>query len=315
MNSGIIVKQIEEMEQFGIRSVTVAAGVFDGVHRGHLQVLRAMLRISAQTDSVPCVLTFSPHPRSVLPGKTTPAMILPEEEKYRLLFAAGAKAIVVQEFTREFAALAPEDFLRKMLQSGNITMKGLTVGNSWRFGAGASGTCETIMKFAGKETLQFIPVPELMLEGRVVSSSGIRNAISSGAIDTARKMLGRRPALFGKVVHGLGLAGKVLGFPTANIQLANGIFPAYGVYAVYILVNGTVYPAVANAGVAPTVREEDDPKPKLEVHIPGFSGDLYDTEVKVELVRKIRPEQKFNGLDELKKQMAADLKLAMTFLI
>ena len=310
MEKNIITKHIAELEKYGIRLVAVAAGVFDGVHRGHLQVLRAMLRLAAVTGATPCVLTFSPHPRSVLAGKQAPKLILPKEEKYRLLFEAGAKAVVELEFTKEFAALSPEDFLHQCLHAGNVRMAGLCVGNAWRFGAGAEGSCETIAKMAEKEKFLFTPVPELMLDDRIVSSTRIRHAISIGAVDAARKLLGRRPAVFGEVVHGMGLAGPVLGFPTANVDVSAGLIPAYGVYAVYILVDGVAYPAVANVGVAPTVRKEENPKPKFEVHIPVFSGDLYGKYVKVELVRHIRPEKKFESLDALKAQMAEDLKKA-----
>ena len=307
MDKMIITKHIAELEKYGIRSVAVAAGVFDGVHRGHLQVLRAMLRMSETTGAVPCVLTFSPHPRSVLAGKQAPELLLPKEEKYRLLFEAGAQGIVEQEFTKEFAALAPEAFLHQFLHAGNVRIQGLCVGNTWRFGAGAAGSCETIAKMAQKENFLFTPVPELMLNDRVVSSTRIRHAISIGAVDAARKMLGRRPAVYGNIVHGMGLAGPVLGFPTANVEVSAGLIPAYGVYAVYILVDGVAYPGAANVGVAPTIRKEDDPKPKFEVHILNFSGDLYGKNVKVELVRHIRPEKKFHSVDELKAQMAEDL--------
>ena len=308
MKNLIITKQIADLESCGIYSVSVAAGVFDGVHRGHLQVLRAMLKTAEITSSVPCVLTFSPHPRSVLPGKHPPKLILPKEEKYRLLQEAGAEAIVELEFTREFAALSPKAFLEQCLHAGNVSMKGLAVGNAWRFGAGAAGSCADIAGMAKQEHFLFTPVPELMLDNRVVSSTRIRHAISIGAVDAARKMLGRRPAVFGTVVHGMGLAAPVLGFPTANVAVSAGLIPAFGVYAVYLLVDGVVYPGAANVGVAPTIRKEDAPEPKFEVHIPGFSGDLYGKNVKVELVRHIRPEQKFNSIDALKAQMTEDLK-------
>ena len=315
MKKNLITKHIAELEKYGINSVAVAAGVFDGVHRGHLQVLRAMLKLAESTGATPCVLTFSPHPRSVLAGKQAPKLILPKEEKYNLLFEAGAEVIVEQEFTREFAALAPEEFLKQCLHAGNVRMRGLSVGNTWRFGAGAAGSCETISNMAQKEDFIFTPVPELMLDGRVVSSTRIRHAISIGAVDAARRMLGRRPAVYGEIVHGLGLAGPALGFPTANVDISAGLIPAYGVYAVYMIVDGAVYPGVANVGVAPTVRKEDNPKPKFEVHLPDFSGDLYGKTVKVELVRHIRPEKKFGSFDELKAQMAVDLQIAKECLV
>ena len=308
MKRQIITSNIASLEKYGIKSVSVAAGVFDGVHRGHLQVLRAMLRLSAVTGATPCVLTFSPHPRSVITGKHAPKLLLPKEEKYRLLFEAGAEAIVEQNFTKEFAALAPEDFLHQCLHAGNVRMKGLSVGSSWRFGAGAAGSCETIAAMAEKENFHFIPVPELMLDDRVVSSTRIRHAVSIGAVDAARKMLGRRPSVYGTVVHGMGLAGSVLGFPTANIDVSAGLIPAFGVYAVYIIIGDVVYPGAANVGIAPTVRNELKPKPKFEVHILGFSGDLYGKTVKVELVRHIRQEIKFASLDELRSQMSLDLE-------
>lgn len=315
MKREIITKHIAELEKYGIRSVAVAAGVFDGVHRGHLQVLRAMLRQATVTGATPCVLTFSPHPRSVLAGKQAPKLLLPKDEKYHLLFEAGAEAVVELEFTKEFASLAPEEFLRQCLHAGNVRMAGLCVGNAWRFGAKAAGSCETIAKMAEQESFLFTPVPELLLDDRVVSSTRIRHAISVGAVDTARKLLGRRPAVYGEIVHGMGLAGPVLGFPTANVDISAGVIPAYGVYAVYIIVDGIVYPAVANVGVAPTIRKEDAPKPKFEVHIPNFSGDLYGKQVKAELVSHIRPEKKFNSIDELKLQMAEDLKKAEQLLV
>ena len=308
MNRFTVVKHIAELEKYGIRSAAVAAGVFDGVHLGHQQVLRAMLQIADLTGSAPVVLTFSPHPRSVLSGKKAPVLLLPKEEKYRLLHDAGAEAVVELNFTKEFAALSPECFLRQCLHSGNVAMKGLAVGSGWRFGAGAAGSCSDILEISQKEQFLFIPVPELQMDGEIVSSTRIRAAVSCGDLESARKMLGRSPAVYGTVVHGMGLAGPVLGFPTANVELSAGVIPAFGVYAVFIHVDGTIYPGAANVGVAPTIRKEAAPLPKFEVHIPDFSGDLYGKFVQVELIRRIRPEQKFDSPESLKKQMKLDLE-------
>ena len=242
-------------------------------------------------------------------------MLLPPEEKLRLLHAYGAQAIVTIPFTKEFAALSPDEFLDQCLHSGTVRLTGVCVGSAWKFGAKAAGSSADLKRRAKQDGFLFRPVDEVRYGDRIVSSTEIRKAVAEGDLQTASAMLKRNYRLFGTVEHGLGLAGRMLGAPTANLHLEAGVLPPFGVYAVYAETpEGERLPGIVNIGIAPTVRKEENLAPKVEVHIFGRSLDLYGKRLAVELVSNVRREKRFQSLEELRTQIHADIAAAAELL-
>lgn len=314
MNRNRIIRteSLRDLSRYGITKAAAAIGVFDGVHRGHQKVLATLREIAQRTNSTPVVITFHPHPRSVLTPGAAPSLLYPQEEKLRLLRLYGAEAVAVIPFTQEFAALSPDQFLDQSLHSGTVKLTGVCVGRAWRFGAKAAGSYVDLERRAKLDRFVFSPVDEVTFGDGVVSSTEIRKAVAGGDLASAAEMLGRSYTLFGKVEHGLGLAGKVLGAATANLHLDAGVLPPFGVYAVRAGDEaGTErFPGIVNIGIAPTIRHEEHPAPKVEVHIFGRSLDLYGKRLAVELAANVRREKKFASLDELRAQIQTDIAAA-----
>ena len=306
--------QIGDLARHGITRAAVAIGVFDGVHRGHRKLLTELLTVSAELDVCPVVMTFFPHPRSLL-TPNPPHLLYPQREKIRLLADSGVKAVVTVDFTRQFAALTPEEFLNRSVFAGPVSVAGICVGRHWRFGAKAAGNAEFLERMAAVKPFRFRAVDELFLDdGQVISSTAIREAVASGRLDRAEQMLGRRYSLFGTVEHGYRNAGKRLAAPTANLKIEEGVTPPCGVYAAIAhLSEQERFAAAVNIGVAPTFQEEyGSIAPRIEVHLlDGFRGDLYGREMRLELAAFIRPERKFPDIESLKQQIGNDIRQIM----
>ncbi len=308
--------RLSELKQYGITEVAAAIGVFDGVHRGHRSVLAELRRISEKTKAVPVVITFHPHPRSVLSGFQAPPLLIPEYEKLRLLHEAGAKAVVVLPFDLKFASLPPEVFLDRCLLGEDLILRGLCVGRRWRFGANAAGDRRLLEQRSKSDGFLFSAVPELTQNGHIVCSTAIRHAIAKGDLATAEQMLGRPYSLFGEVVHGLGLADKMLDSPTANLRPDAGVLPPFGVYATLAEISGdpALHPSVTDIGVAPTIRTEAHPEPKIEVHFLDFRGNLYGKQISIRLMAGLREEKHFESPEQLRKQIVLDVASAREIL-
>ena len=283
----------------------VGIGVFDGVHRGHQRLLSELAALAARTGAEPLALTFDPHPRSVLHPEEPTLLLIPPAVRAEQLLQAGASRVLVVPFTRELAARSPEAFLERTF--GASELAGLCVGSNWRFGAGGRGTIATLAAYAGVRGAELLPVPELELDGAVVSSSRIRRLIGAGRLEAAAALLGRRYRLYGVVERGVHFAGARLGRPTANLALRCGVLPPDGVYAARaVLPDGATYPAAVNLGVAPTFHWAGVGR-RLEVHLLDYSGDLYGTPLAVELLRHLRAERSFSGAAELARQIELDI--------
>ncbi|MBO4630403.1 MAG: riboflavin biosynthesis protein RibF [Lentisphaeria bacterium] len=302
---------IKELALYGIDKAVVAVGVFDGVHRGHQKLLMELLTISSELIAYPVVMTFFPHPRSLLTDNP-PNLLYPQEEKLRLLHSYGVKAVITVPFTREFAALSPEKFLNQSVFAGTVPVLGICVGRHWRFGAGAAGDTEFLERVAGDKKFRFSAVDELCTDsGELISSTAIRKAVSSGQLEKAQQMLGRRYSLSGIVVHGYCNAGEKLDAPTANLQIRDGVLPPCGVYAAIAhLSDCGQFAAAVNIGVSPTFQEQYGAiSPRVEVHLlDGFQGDLYGQKMKLELAGMVRAERRFPDVGALKCQIIKDIK-------
>lgn len=301
-----------ELAHHGIHDVVFAIGTFDGLHRGHLAVIRAMLEESRRLASIPAVLTFHPHPRAVLMPGNPPPLLLSRERKLSILASLGVKAVVSLPFTKEFAALSPEDFLTRCLLSGPVRVRGVCAGSLWRFGARCAGDAAFLEKRANELGFVCRTVPEIRDEQGIVSSTRIREALAAGDVAFAARCLGRRPAVSGVVVNGYGVAGSVLHCATANLDVQCGMLPANGVYAAFAVVGDERFPAVVNIGTAPTFDSHGNGgRVRVEAHLlVNDAPDLYGREMALGFAARIRGERKFSSPGELAARIPEDIRLA-----
>lgn len=281
----------------------IAIGDFDGVHRGHCEVIRRAVTRAKERQFVPSVLTFSPHPREVL-GQSRYAQILtPLPDKLELFAQLGVERTYIVHFDEAFSKVSPQSFIDHMLLP--LTPDTIVVGFDFRFGHRAEGNPDTMCE-RGQGQFTVEVVRPYYMHGEKVSSTRIREYMHSGKMSEANELLGRRYRLRGTVVAGAA-RGRTIGFPTANVELDAGyMIPINGVYAVYFSVDGVRYHGVMNIGVRPTFHEGET-KPSLEVHIFHFDRIIYERQVEIELVAFIRPERRFASVSELQEQIRQDI--------
>lgn len=282
----------------------VAAGVFDAVHPGHIRIIRQAAERAAKTGAVPVALSFAPHPKSLLVPGESPELLLPETERIRLLYAAGAKECAFINFTAEVAAWSPEEFLTHLAENSCFKVSGICVGKHWRFGSKGAGNGEVLKNFCTAYHWSYDGVTELELDGETVSATAIRRAAKCGDLDKVRRFSGRSLTLYGTVTGGNQIAGTKLAAPTANLRLSAGVIPPDGVYAGSVEFDGICYPAAVNIGFSPTFHGTER---RIEVHLIGFNGNLYGMEIAVSLHKFIRKERSFSSPEELKQQIARDV--------
>lgn len=282
----------------------VIIGNLDGVHRGHQAVLQQARAIADARGLSAVVLTFDPHPSQVLRGFTPPRLAT-LERRVELLRRHGADEVVIEPFTSELAALTPERFVKELLV-GRLGAKAVVVGEDFRFGAKRAGDLEAMRAFGLELGFEVAAAAVAGDERGPFSSTRVREAITTGDLDEATRLLGRRHSISG-VVEGGDRRGRTIGFPTANLGGVVEVLPPHGVYAVF----ADDRPGVMNVGVRPTV---DGTSLRIEVHLFDFDGDLYGQPMRVHLVGRIRDEKKFAGLDELRAQIATDAAAARTIL-
>jgi len=290
--------------------LVVAAGVFDGVHRGHQELLRRAMDDARAVGGSAVALTFDPHPIRVLRPEIAPRLLTATGHKIRLLRGFGVAHVLVLPFTREFAAQEPDVFIRS-LHAASRPLHRICVGHQWSFGKDRRGNVDMLRQLGDELGFSVASIPPVMVDGEAVSSTRIRRAVENGDLETARACLGRDYTIRGTVQAGAQL-GRTIGFPTANLAAHSEQFPPNGVYAVFAEIEGTEHPAVANIGVRPTVDSEG--KRLLEVHVLGFHQDVYEKEIEIRFKSFLRPEQKFAGLPELQSQIARDVEAAAAIL-
>lgn len=300
--------------QTGEKSGTVVAiGNFDGVHRGHRDVLAQVLAIKSARSLSSVVLTFDPHPREVLGGQA-PAKLTTIPRRIELLEQCGIDRVVVEPFTRDLASWSPERFVSELLVD-RLGAKAVVVGENFRFGAKRAGNFDVLRGYG--EKLGFDAVAARVsgdAEGPF-SSTRIRRALENGDVVGAAHVLGRWHRISGIVERGDAL-GRTIGFPTANLGSVEEVLPKNGVYAVRVIRGASgasgkgepsVLPGVMNIGVRPTV---SGTKLRIEVHLLDFDEDLYGETLGVDFVARLRDEMKFDGLPALKAQIAKDVETA-----
>ena len=289
----------------GVPKLVIAFGVFDGVHPGHRLIVAETCSLARERGAVGAAVTFVPHPRAVVgkPGDA-PQLLISTAERLERLRACGAAVTGIIDFTPAFGALEPEVFLAGLLRRRDFSLAGICVGEDWRFGRQGRGDAALLREFCAANDLGFKAVKRLRHGTKDISSSAVRALIRQGELDEARGMLGSAPRLTGTVKPGFHIAGSVLDAPTANLELEYGVLPPDGVYAGSAEVGGRRFPAVMNIGFAPTYAVNER---RIEIHLQGFSGDLYGASLTVELLGFLRPERKFDSPGALKKQIVLDI--------
>jgi riboflavin kinase/FMN adenylyltransferase len=299
---------LDELHKHGFEIVSAAIGVFDGVHLGHRHLLNTLMKDAAKFGARPVALTFFPHPRKIICPEQEFGLLLPHEQKVRLLHEAGMDAVVTIPFTSEFSKLTPEDFLNAFLSPERMRLCSVCVGSKWKFGQDGSGSVGAIAKFAKNNEFFIRTVNELKMDGAIVSSTAIRRAVAGGDLVLAEKMLGRPYSIFGKVAKGLSFASNTLGFPTANLDIKSGILPPEGVYSGIAVLPDKEYKAAISIGTAPSAPREKKRELLVEAHILDFSGILYGKELEIRFGRYIREQRFFSNIKILREQIANDVE-------
>lgn len=280
-------------------------GNFDGVHLGHQAIFRKVVERAKETGGTAIAFTFEPHPLKVLAPERSPLLLNTFHAKMKLLEAAGVQIVICADFTREFAEQNPETFAHDVLVAG-VGVRELYVGYDYAFGRGREGSIESLRTMGQRHGFVVGVVEAVEVDGKVVSSSRVRDAISSGRVDEALRYLGRYYSIEGTVVHG-DSRGHTLGYPTANIHSANELIPPRGVYAVRTAVGGRTIDGVASLGVRPTFGSGPL---SIEVFLFEYDGDLYGKHLEVAFIKRLRGEERFPDADALVTQIRRDVEQA-----
>jgi riboflavin kinase/FMN adenylyltransferase len=282
----------------------VAIGFFDGVHLGHQQILRQTVSDARQHEASALVVTFDQHPNSVVAPSRVPPLIYSLNLRLRTIESLGADALWLVHFDEAFSRRTGEEFVRELVGSFGA-IKSVCVGADFAFGYKRGGNVELLKRLGAQLHFAVHGMAAVALDGQIVSSTRIRQAIATGDLDSASQMLGRAYSLAGTVVKGDGM-GRKLGIPTANLDVAGLALPPNGVYAARAAVGGKSWRAVLNIGLRPTLKNPN-PHLQVEAHLLDFEGDLYGQELELEFVDRLRDEQKFPSLEELQEQIKRDI--------
>ncbi len=305
-------KVIFKASEAKLRSTVAAIGIFDGLHRGHQLLLNRMLKKAHALKAQSMVITFFPHPAHVLKPEIKLGYLVSLEHRLKLLAGMGVDICLVMPFTKKFAHIEPQNFIRNFLVK-RLNVKAVFVGEDFRFGRNRAGDINLFKLLAMECGYEMHAVEALKQGNEPISSTRLRRLIAEGNLKEAKQLLGRPFSVFGIVVKGEG-RGKLLGFPTANVNYQNDIMPPQGVYAVRVLWKNKTLMGVANLGQRPTFKSRDL-KVHLEVYIFDFQSHFYGDIIEVEFIAKIRDERKFPTLNALIEQINKDIKRAKTLLL
>ena len=303
-------KLVHHLSELGLaqHKVCLAIGFFDGVHLGHQQIIRQTTTDARQHEGLALIVTFDRHPNTVVAPDRAPALIYPLAQKLRVIESLGVDVTLLLHFDKAFSERPGEEFVRLLAREAG-QLRSICVGASFVFGHKRSGNVELLRRLGTDLNFTVHEVAAISLDGKRVSSTRIRERIAAGALDEASQMLGRPYSLSGQVVRGDGM-GRQLGFPTANLDVRGLVLPPNGVYAVHAETGGKQYRAVLNVGQRPTL-QSPNPRLQVEAHLLEFQGDLYGQEIEVGFVERLRDEQRFNSLTELRAQIAQDIRKAL----
>lgn len=287
------------------RPCALTIGVFDGVHRGHQHLLQCLKGWSEEAGLATVALTFYPHPRQILQPQSPITYLCGLEDRVNLLRAEGLNAVAVLPFTSYLAQMSARRFMTMLVD--DLQMRLLVVGPDFALGRNREGTAPILAEMGGEMGFGVKQVEPLLSNGEKLGSSVVRAALAQGDVSTATRLLGRFFSLVGQVVRG-NERGRLIGFPTANLEVgADQAIPAHGVYATRAYLRDAVYPAVTNIGIRPTFGEN---RLTIETHILDFHDGLYGHELRIELLERLRGEQRFGAPEMLIGQIEKDIALA-----
>tara|TARA_B100001559_G_scaffold320774_1_gene334158 strand:+ start:164 stop:1090 length:927 start_codon:yes stop_codon:yes gene_type:complete len=278
-------------------------GTFDGVHIGHNKILKRLIQDSKKNNLSSLVMTFFPHPRMILNKSHDIKMIDTISEKINLLEKTGLDNLIIHPFDNNFSKIRAKEFVEEILVK-KLKIKEIIIGYDHKFGKDREASVEDLKKFGQDYMFNVKEIPAEEIDSIAISSTKIRDAILNGEIEKCNKFLGRNFILTGKVVYGEGL-GKKIDFPTANIEIKETykIIPKNGVYLVKTKINSNTYFGMMNIGIRPTVGGRNK---SLEIHFFNFKDNIYGKNVSIEIIKKIRDEEKFSSIDQLKIQLKKD---------
>ncbi|GAB4469189.1 MAG: bifunctional riboflavin kinase/FAD synthetase [Anaerolineales bacterium] len=302
---------LHSLEGLSLKGSCLSIGTFDGVHLGHQEIIRHLVSKADEKKLPAVVVTFFPHPDRVLGKKEGRFYLSTPDERASLLGRLGVDVVVTHPFDIEVANLSARQFLQRLKQK--LAFQDLVVGYDFALGKGREGTVERLVELGREFDYDLQVIPPVRVNGEVVSSSLLRTLLAEGSIKKVNFLLGRPFMLSGQVVQGDG-RGKTLGIPTANLDiLAERAVPLHGVYVCHAIVNGERYGAVVNVGVRPTF--EDKPvAPRVEAHILNFNRDVYQENITLEFLDRLRPEKRFPSKDALIEQINQDIRQARKIL-
>jgi riboflavin kinase / FMN adenylyltransferase len=307
-----IIERIEEIQK-PFHNAVITIGNFDGVHIGHQALLHTVIEKAEAIGGTAVAMTFEPHPIRVLAKNGQPPLITLYEQKIELIARAGIEVLICIPFSREFAAIPAQRFVQDLLVE-RIGVKVVVVGKDYSFGRDRKGDLTLLRSLSAELDYDVVVVDWIQglngLSGRI-SSTRVRQLVMEGRMEEARKMLGRYYQVRGRVTRGRNRGGRLLGFPTANIQLQDELCPKGGIYAVTVEHAGCTYPGVANIGYSPTF---EDHIFTIEVHLLDFDRDLYDETIRVNFIQRLRDEIKFDNIGALSEQIRRDVEQAREIL-
>ncbi len=307
-----VIHGLEAMRRTRIPLV-LAAGFFDGVHRGHQRLISRAGAEGSDIGGSTWVMTFDTHPMKVLRPEKAPLLITSTDHKLNLLRSLEIEGCIVIPFTKSLAQMKPETFI-EMLKNFIPSLRLMFVGRNWTFGHGGRGTAGNLKSLARLHEFDVRVIAPVCWRGSPISSTRIRREIATGKLIEAERMLGRPVSVCGTVIHGNSL-GRKIGVPTANLDPHNEVHPPNGVYAAQAVMGGRIYPGVLNLGTSPTLEQypalrSRKPQRILELHILSPMGNLYRKQIEVCFVKKLRNERTFKSLEALKEQIKKDIEEA-----
>ena len=307
-----IIDRLERIQQPFVNAV-ITIGNFDGVHIGHQALFHEVIEKADALKGTAIAMTFEPHPMRVLKKNNHPPLITLYEQKQELIERSGIDVLICVPFTKEFAELSAEKFIKELLIK-KIGMKAIIVGEDYTFGKNREGNLAVLKSYASQLDYEVIVAEWIKATRDVpdrISSTRVRKLVMAGQIESARKMLGRHYQIRGMVVKGRDRGGKLLGIPTANINLQDELCPKTGIYAVTVEYQSQLYKGVANIGYSPTF---DNGEFSVEVHILDFKGDIYDQPIRINFIQRLRGEKKFPDPEALAAQIRKDIEKARQIL-
>ena len=284
----------------------IALGSFDGLHLGHLSLIHKVCNEAKKNGGKSIVYTFENHPRALLNKNDAPKLLMDNNEKAQILELYGVDMIYFQEFNHEFMKMTPKAFIEFLINKFNA--KGLVVGFNYKFGYKNMGDIKLLRELQKEYGFELFIIEPYKYKGEVISSTRIRQCLEKGQVYEAYEMLSHPFKLSGEVMHGRKI-GRTIGFPTANLNYnKNFILPAIGVYYTNVKVNNSIYKGITSVGNNPTVEGKSL---TIETYILDFNEDIYNKNIEIFFVKKIRDEKKFNGIEQLKNQLEKDKSFAV----